>query len=82
MGRVLTLFFVLEDYSGLLSNIIKEIADSNANILTINQNLPVNGVADVTITVETQRMSIDIEELMKRLGNIEGVRRYEILARD
>jgi len=82
MGRVLTLFFVVEDYSGLLSSIIKEIANSKANILTINQNLPVNGVADVTISVETQSMTTDIEELMKRIGEIEGVRRKEVLARD
>lgn len=82
MGRVLTLFFVVEDYSGLLASIIKEIAISNANILTINQNLPVNGVADVTISVETQSMTMDIEELMKRIGDIEGVRKQEILARD
>lgn len=82
MGRVLTLFFVVEDYSGLLSSIIKEIANSNANILTINQNLPVNGMADVTISVETQSMTTDIEELMKRIGEIEGVRRKEVLARD
>ena len=82
MGRVLTIFFVVEDYSGLLSSIIKEIANSKANILTINQNLPVNGVADVTISVETQSMTTDIEELMKRIGEIEGVRRKEVLARD
>jgi len=82
MGRILTLFFVVEDYAGLLSCIIKEIASSNANILTINQNLPVNGVADVTISVETRNMTIDIEELMKRIGGIEGIRRQEILARE
>jgi ACT domain-containing protein len=82
VGRVLTLFFVVEDYSGLLSNIIKEIAGSNANILTINQNIPVNGVADVTISVDTQSMTTDIEELMKRIGEIEGVRRQEIIARE
>lgn len=82
MGRVLTLFFVVEDYSGLLSNIIKEIANSKANILTINQNIPVNGVADVTISVDTQNMTTDIEELMKCIGEIEGVRRQEIIARE
>jgi len=82
MGRVLTLFFVVEDSSGLLSNIIKEIANSSANILTINQNIPVNGMADVTISVDTQSMTTDIEELMKRIGEIDGVRRQEIVARE
>ena len=52
-GKVITLFFVVEDFSGILSSIINIIAEANANILTINQNIPINGLADVTISIET-----------------------------
>lgn len=82
MGRVITLYFVVEDYAGILSSIIGEIANSKANILTINQNIPINGVADITISVETRNMNMDIDELLSKIGNIEGVRKQEILARD
>lgn len=82
MGRVITLFFVLEDVSGVLSRIINEIAQAKANILTINQNIPINGLANVTISIETEEMKMDIQELMDSLMNIEGIRRQEILARD
>jgi len=81
-GRVITLFFVVEDFSGILSRIINTIAQAKANIITINQNVPINGLADVTISIATTGMSMDIGELMERLGEIEGVRRREILARD
>jgi chorismate mutase len=81
-GRVITLFFVVEDFSGILSGIIKEIAHAKANIVTINQNIPINGLADVTISIETSEMVMEIGELMEELGKIEGVRRQEILARD
>jgi chorismate mutase len=81
-GRVITLFFVVEDFSGILSSIINEIAFSKANILTINQNIPINGLADVTISVETEDMIKDIGEMMDRISKIEGVRRQEILARE
>jgi chorismate mutase len=81
-GRVITLFFVVEDFSGILSSIINQIAKVKANILTINQNIPINGLADVTISVETAGMAGDINELMDEISKIEGVRRQEILARE
>ncbi|MCX7747646.1 MAG: ACT domain-containing protein [Clostridia bacterium] len=81
-GKVMTLFFVVEDFSGILSRIINEIAAAKANILTINQNIPINGLADVTISIETQGMVKDIQEFMDEIGKIEGVRRQEILARE
>lgn len=81
-GRVITLFFVVEDFSGILSCIINKIAQARANIVTINQNIPINGLADVTISIETSEMTMEISQLMEELGKIEGVRRQEILARD
>jgi len=81
-GRVITLFFVVEDFSGILSSIINRIAKAKANIITINQNVPINGLADVTISIETTGMNGEIKELMEDIGEIEGVRRQEILARD
>jgi len=81
-GRVITLFFVVEDFSGILSSIISRIAQAKANIVTINQNIPINGLADITISIETAGMTMDIGELMESIGEIEGVRRKEILARD
>ena len=81
-GRVITLFFVVEDFSGILSSIINKIAKAKANIITINQNVPINGLADVTISIETTGMTNDIRELMENIKEIEGVRRQEILARE
>jgi chorismate mutase len=80
-GKVLTLFFVVEDFSGILSSIINKIASANANILTINQNIPINGLADVTVSIETFEMKDDMQALMAQISEVEGVRRCEILAR-
>lgn len=81
-GKVITLLFVVEDFSGILSHIINEIAYAKANILTINQNIPINGLADVTISIETTGMVKDIKELMDEISKIEGVRKHDILARE
>ena len=81
-GRVMTLYFVVEDFSGILSNIILEIARSKANILTINQNIPINGLADITISIETKDMVKSIEELLDDVRNVDGVRKQGILSRE
>ncbi len=81
-GKVITLFFVVEDFSGILSSIINRIALAKANILTINQNIPINGLADVTISIETAGMDMSLQELMDEISKMEGVRRQEILARE
>lgn len=81
-GKVMTLLFVVEDFSGILSNIIREIAACHANILTINQNIPINGLADITISVETDSMTQPIQVMMDAIGRLEGVRRQDVLARE
>lgn len=82
IGKVITLFFVLEDFAGILSEIINKIAAAKANILTINQNIPINGFADVTMSVETNNMVMSIKEMMNEISKIEGIKRQEILARE
>ncbi|TYQ16421.1 UNVERIFIED_CONTAM: chorismate mutase [Acetivibrio alkalicellulosi] len=81
-GKAITLYFTVKDYAGILSSIINKIAQSKASIVTINQNIPINGFADVTITVETSEMVTDIKELLLEISKIEGVKRQEILGRD
>jgi chorismate mutase len=81
-GKVITLFFVVENFAGILSSIIEKIAQAKANIITINQNIPINGLADVTISIETNGMIMDIKQLMDNISEIEGVRKQEILARE
>ena len=81
-GKVITLHMVVEDFSGILASVIDKIAGAKGNIVTINQNIPINGLADVTISIETNEMVKDIKELMDEISKIEGVRRQGILARD
>ena len=81
-GRMVTLIFAVENFPGILSGIINCMARVKANILTINQNIPINGLADVSISMETDRMTVTLESLVDELGRIPGVRSYRILARD
>jgi chorismate mutase len=81
-GRMVTLVFAVENFPGILSGIITVLAREQANVLTINQNIPINGLADVSISIETDQMTGTLEHLRDELGKIPGVRAYQILARD
>jgi len=79
-GKTVTLAMGLDNVPGLLSGVLNAVADSEANILTINQNIPLNNVANVTITIEMGPHSV--AELVKRLEAMEGVRGLKIIARE
>lgn len=79
-GRIITFYTLLKDTPGALSNILSIFANSGANILTINQTIPTNGCASVTISAETTNMTDGVEEMVRALGAISGVLKAEILA--
>ncbi len=79
-GRIITFQLALHDEPGVLSNILSLFALCGANILTINQAIPTNGCAAVTISAETNGLQVSLEELLHRLTATTGVIRAEILA--
>ena len=80
--QVVTLYFVVEDFSGILASIVNKIAEAGGNILTINQNIPIGGLADVTIAIDTESMAKSLENLIADVCDVAGVRRAEVLKRD
>ena len=79
-GRIITFYAMLKNNPGVLSNALSIFAVSGANILTINQSIPANGCAAVTISAETSEMEVSLEELMARAVSLDGVVKFEILA--
>ena len=79
-GRIVTFQMMLKDLPGILSQVLNLFADSGANILTINQGIPVSGCAAVTIGAETSGLTVSMEELLQLALQVEGVLRCEILA--
>ena len=79
-GRIITFQMVLKDKAGVLSSILSIFANCGANILTINQTIPTNGCAGVTVTAETSEMHESLEEMMTEITAAEGVLKFEILA--
>ena len=80
VGHIITFYAMLKDNPGVLSNVLSIFAGSGANILTINQSIPTNGCAAVTISAETSDMDQSLEELITTASTVEGVVKFEILA--
>ena len=78
--HIITFYAMLKDVAGVLSGVLTVFAASGANILTINQSIPTNGCAAVTISAETSRMEESLEQLMASVTALEGVLKFEILA--
>ena len=79
-GHIITFYAMLKDNPGVLSTILSIFAASGANILTINQSIPTNGCAAVTVSAETSDMTISLEELMAQAAAVPDTVRFEILA--
>lgn len=78
--RIVTFHILLSDEPGNLSSILSLFARMGANILTINQSIPINGQAAVTISARTDGMKSTVEALLKKGNEIPGVTRMEVLA--
>lgn len=81
-GKIVILAFNLEDKAGLLSLVLNIIADHGANVLTINQTIPINNVANVTITADTANMTLGVREMLDNISKIHGVLTLKIIARE
>lgn len=78
--QMITLFFHLEDRTGALSYLLSEVADAGCNILTIHQTIPIQGKANVTLSLNTSGMIREIDQLLHDLKQLEFVNQVEILS--
>lgn len=81
-GKNITLMIQMQDQPGLLSLVLNKIADFGANILTINQAIPVNGIALITISVEILPSENDFSILVEGIKQLTGVHSLKFLARE
>ncbi|CAH2716246.1 MULTISPECIES: ACT domain-containing protein [Neobacillus] len=77
--KLISLFFHLEDRSGTLSNLLSVVAASGGNVLTIHQTIPLQGRANVTLSLNTSNMTVEIDHLLTELKKLEFVEKVEVL---
>lgn len=81
-GRTVTLILQMDDTPGILSDILKTVAEFRGNILTIHQSIPINGIATLTLSVEILPQAGDAEDMLEEMGQKSGVYDLKILGRE
>ena len=81
-GKTVNLVIQMDDEQGILSVVLKSVADAKANILTIHQSVPVNGIASLTLSVDVFPESDDVDDMAKQIESLKGIHYVKILARE
>ncbi|MDR3259838.1 MAG: ACT domain-containing protein [Fusobacteriaceae bacterium] len=81
--KVFSIYVTLNDRPGVLSRVLELIAKESMNILTIIQNVPIDGTASATISVQTtENILRKIEGVLEKISELEGVRNLRIVGSD
>ena len=81
-GKTITFVLSMDDEPGILSVVLKTIAEYKANLLTIHQTIPVNGVASLTLSVDILPATGDSAKMIEQIEQLSGVRYLKILSRE
>ena len=82
LGTTFTMTFQMDDEPGLLSDVLKIIAEFHANILTIHQSIPINGIASLSLSIQVLQNTGDISRMIEQVEEQKGVRHVKILAKE
>ena len=77
--RIVTISMDLENRSGILSKVLGLIAGLEGNVLTIHQSIPLQGMANVVISVDTSLMGEQFVTFIETLRGHDGVKRVSIV---
>lgn len=80
VSKKATIEVLLNHKAGMLSSILDILAKYKFNIITINQTVPINGIASVTVTVDMTEVEIEMEKLILILSKRKGVLEVKLLA--
>ena len=79
-GKHAIIALKLLNEKGVLSNVINYISSCFCNIITINQEMPVNNIAFVTISLDVIDLELEINEFLKAIKTLNGVKSVELIA--
>ena len=80
IGNKATVSFLLNHEPGVLSSILRILAENKANVLTISQDIPINKIANLSITFDMSSMELEMDAFLTILKRISGVVRAELIA--
>ena len=81
-GTTITITFQMDDEPGLLSDVLKIIAEHGANILTIHQSIPINGTASLSLSIQILETTQDVDLMVRMMEKQRGVHDVQLMAKE
>lgn len=81
-GTTITISAQVDDEPGVLSDLLKIIAEHGANILTIHQSIPINGIAALSISIQILESTIDVSQMIEEMEGHKGVHLVKLIAKE
>jgi chorismate mutase len=78
--RILTVFLQLEDRKGTLATLLRTVAESQCNVLTIHQTIPIQGRANVTLSLDVTAMNVQLDDFIQQLKRLDFVESAEVIS--
>lgn len=72
-GNTVNLSALLSDKAGVFSALTTVLYNYGANIITVNQGIPVDGTANVSLTIKTDSITKPLNDLLNELLKVDGV---------
>lgn len=79
-GKKVTFTMIIKDKKGVLSEILNYISEEGGSILTINQSIPINECASLTLTVDISSLDGDIKTLLRDLAEMPNIDKVDFIA--
>ena len=80
MGKKAVFAMTLKDQPGLLADTLNVFSASGANILSINQSIPIDSKANVNISVDVTHVEEGVDALVEKLKAVKGITGVKLLA--
>lgn len=81
-GTTITINAQMDDEPGVLSDLLKIVADHGANILTIHQSIPINATAALSLSVQILETTLDVASMLEKMEDMPGVHSVKLIAKE
>lgn len=78
--RILTVFLQLEDRKGTLATLLHTVAETQCNVLTIHQTIPIQGRANVTLSLDVTAMNVQLDDFLQQMKRLDFVESAEVIS--
>ena len=78
--RILTVFLQLEYRKGTLARLLSTVTETHCNVLTIHQTIPIQGRANVTLSLDVTAMDVELDDLLQNLKKLDFVESAEVIS--